>query len=134
MSKKPKTQPVTFDQFLESVRYLLINEKGMPELVATEVMAMDDDYLREAFAEHDATGKMAMEAADELVIRPRKSGEWVRLGDDQMLLTVNKRMRTHIESIGKVGLYGDRDEEVATALLSRGIECVLPLAVHALRR
>lgn len=134
MSKTTKKQQATFEQFLEAVRYLLVNEKGMPELVADEIMAADDGYLREAFGEVDATGKMAMEAADELVIRPRKSGEWVRLDDEQMLLTVNKKVRAHIESIGKFGLYGDSDEEVAATLLCRGIECVLPLAGQVHRR
>lgn len=133
MSKKPTNQPATIEQFLEAVRYLLINDKGMPELVADEVMLADDGYLREAFGERNATGAAAMEAADELVIRPRKAGEWVCLGEDQMLLTVDKRVRAHIASIGRVGLHGESNEEVAVAMLSRGIECVLPLAAHAQR-
>ena len=46
-----KKMPATLGEFQESIRWLLVNEHGMPELVVQEVMDGDLDYISNVFNE-----------------------------------------------------------------------------------
>ena len=135
MGTKPEPKPskktddlATFDEFRAGVSYLLVHDHGMPEIVARDVLEGEAEYLEQAFQEGADRKSLLTEVAEELAFKPRSGGGWIRTDEDHLLLEVNERVRVLLDRIAKTGLYGGTPEEVARALLCRGIETVLPVA------
>ncbi|HBD37907.1 hypothetical protein ACUXQ2_006248 [Cupriavidus metallidurans] len=135
MGTKPEAKSVkkagdlaTFDEFRAGVSYLLVHDHGMPEVVARDVLEGETEYLQQAFQDGTDRRPLLTEVAEELAFKPRSGGGWIRTDEDHLLLEVNERVRVLLDGIAKTGLYGGTPEEVAQALLCRGIETVLPVA------
>ena len=126
-----KGMPATLGEFQESIRWLLVNEHGMPELVVQEVMDGDLDYISNVFNECHAGSASCTnpvgEVAEQLVITPRNDGSWVKLEQDMIVLNLEGKVSTLLTLAVKSGLYGDTKAEAADALLRRGIEVALPV-------
>ncbi|WP_321820829.1 MULTISPECIES: hypothetical protein [unclassified Burkholderia] len=128
------SNPATLADFRAAVRYLLLNEHGMPELVADEVLEADAQYVQSAFEESGVRDTAVSEIATELAIAPRNDRQWVKVEDGQLVVTVNERVTDLLKRLADTGLYGDSIACVAATLLCRGIEAVLPvLSVTASR-
>lgn len=127
-SAKKTGDLATFDEFREGVSYLLVHDHGMPEIVAKEVLEGEAEYLEQAFKEGTDRKLLLTEVAQELAFKPRSGGGWIRTDEEHLLLKVHGRVRMLLDRIAKTGLYGGAPEEVAQALLCRGIETVLPVA------
>lgn len=134
---KPSTEaakPATLEEFQSAIRFLLINEHGMPELVADDLMKIDEDYVQNAFADPGERETLVMEVATELTVRPKEGLKWVHVSHDQLVLDINGPMQAYLEQLVEVGLYGDTVAQVARAMLSRGVEVVLDRAGPSKRR
>lgn len=119
---------VTFDEFRASVRYLLVNDHGMPELVADEALESDDRYVRDSYGDGGLKRKQAIEVADELAIKPGGNSSWVRIADGTIVVEVNERVENYLKNLVGVGLYGQTPSDVAYTMLCRGIESLLSVA------
>lgn len=135
MGTKPEPKPskktddlATFDEFRAGVSYLLVHDHGMPEIVARDVLEGEAEYLEQAFQDGADRKLLLTEVAEELAFKPRSDRGWIRKDEDHLLLEVNEIVRALLDRIAKTGLYGGNPEEVAQALLCRGIETVLPVA------
>lgn len=127
----------TLEDFRAAVRYLLLNDYGMPELVADEVLQADAQYVQSAYEESGLKDTAITDVADELAIKPPENREWVRVNDGQLIVAVNDSIGDLLKRLANTGLYGDSVEDVAATLLCRGIEAVLPvlpLAATPVRR
>jgi len=125
------------EEFRVAVKYLLLNEYGMPELVANEMLLADAQYVQNAFDECGLKDSSISDVAEELSIKPRANREWVKVDEGQLIVTVNNRIDDLLKRIANTGLYGDTVADVVVTLLCRGIEAVLPvlpLAVTPVRR
>ena len=121
----------TLDDFRAAVRYLLINDHGMPDLVADAAIAVDDDYVQRAYANRSGDRRLVMEVAGELAIKPRDHASWVRVGEGQIVVSLNDNVQAYLKSLVEVGLYGQTPEDVAHTMLCRGIEGLLSVAKAA---
>lgn len=124
---KPASETSAFDEFRAGVRYLLVHDQGMPELVADDILNGETEYLEEAFQSGSDRKVRLQEIADELAFRPRTNSEWIRLQKGQMIVNLNSQVREVVETIATTGLYGTSAEDVAVTLLSRGVEAVMPV-------
>jgi|GEM_PF-6874329 len=143
MAKKPapataetKAAPQPFEEFCKALQYLLINEHDMPQMVADEFMHWDDAYLRAAHAESTERPNMLSEIAEELAKKPIKGKTWIQVdGDGEGInLDVPKQIRGYLQTLVNTGLYGDNVEDVASTMLRRGLEAVLPQASTIVRK
>jgi len=133
----PKSPVVTVAEFRAAVRFMLVNEHGMPELVADEVLENDAKYVQDSFQENGENRSSVADVANELAIKPSKNREWVKVDAGQMVLTVDSRVEELLTNLMSTGLDGDSLADVAATLLCRGIETVLPvlpLATPVMRR
>ncbi len=121
-----KSQKATFDEFRAAVRYLLVNDYGMPELVADETLNIDTQYVQNSYEESGRNESSISDVADELAIKPRENREWVRVDSGQLIVTINDRIEDLLKRLANTGLYGDSISDVAATMLRRGIEAVLP--------
>ncbi|KKI36144.1 hypothetical protein VI03_25590 [Burkholderia vietnamiensis] len=106
----------------------------MPELVADDLMKIDEAYVQNAFADLSERETLVMEVATELTVRPKKGLTWVRVNDGQLVLDINEPMQAYLNQLVEAGLYGDTAAEVARSMLCRGIEVVLDRAGPSKRR
>lgn len=127
-------KPATLEEFQSAIRFLLVNEHGMPELVADDLMKIDEAYVQNAFADVSERETLVMEVATELTVRPKKGLTWVRVNDGQLVLDINEPMQGYLNQLVEAGLYGDTAAEVARSMLCRGIEVVLDRAGPSKRR
>jgi hypothetical protein len=118
----------TLDEYRASVRYLLVTDFGMPELVADEVLAAEQRYIRQAFGDGGASRKDGRDVADELEMKPSENPAWVRVGENALVLEVNDAIAGYLDNLVKVGLYGQTPSDVAYTMLCRGIETLLTVA------
>ncbi|AVA38248.1 hypothetical protein [Cupriavidus metallidurans] len=121
-----KSQKPTLDEFRAAVRYLLVNDYGMPELVADETLNIDAQYVQNAYDESGLKDSSISDVADELAIKPRENREWVKVDSGQLIVTINDSVDGLLKRLANTGLYGDSIPDVAAAMLRRGIEAVLP--------
>lgn len=121
-----KSQKATLDEFRAAVRYLLVNDYGMPELVADETLNIDAQYVQNSYEESCPNDSSISDVADELAIKPREKREWVRVDSGQLVVTINDRIEALLKRLANTGLYGDSIPDVAATMLCRGIEAVLP--------
>ena len=125
---EPKARKSTLEQYREGVRHLLIQEHGMPEIVADEVLDTDATYIRDSF--NDAS--LIAEVALELSIKPSRDRVWVKLDPAELIVTANTPVAELLKRLLKTGLYGDSVAEVANTMLRRGIEATMQVLVRDL--
>jgi hypothetical protein len=129
MSKptKPACVPATtLEEFREAVKYLLINEHGMPPLAADDVLTIDSDYIANAFAEPGDRVAVVAEVVSELVSDGESKSGWVRSDGNTVVVEMNRQIKEHVDKLVDTGLYGEDPSEVARTMMCRGIEGVLP--------
>jgi len=125
------------EEFRAAVKYLLMTDHGMPALYADEILDDDPEFLeRHRQTYHEAIGDVgAVErAADGFRFDPPKGLKWVSLQkgqcvaeENQIVLDVNGAVDQYLDSLVALGLHGEDRNEVATAMLAKGIESVFPL-------
>ncbi|WP_425953000.1 hypothetical protein [Ralstonia pseudosolanacearum] len=128
---EPNGQKTTIEDFRAAVRFLLVNDHGMPDLVADDVLLADENYVQEAFEEGGKNGATVAAVAEELSIKPRENREWIKVDDGQLVVTISTRADELLNRLLSTGLYGNTVADVAAAMLCRGIEAVLPVLPHA---
>lgn len=134
-TKKPSTGPgdkslPSLENFIASVKFVMMNDHGAPEFVADALLSMDDDYVRKQFSEkcdlnseggcdlHD----LMFDIAAELASKPAATTDWVRVRESQIVVEVSHNIQTLLEKAVKVGLYGESIDDVVRTMIARGIE------------
>lgn len=129
MSKQSEAKPdkgvvsKTFESLLESVRYFLAHEYAAPEEVIESIMEDEAQYLQEEWAESAKTPGLARKIADEIALKPSGEGNrWIRVADDEIVMSGNEQIRAYLDRLVDVGLYGEDANAAASVMLARGIE------------
>lgn len=117
----------SFEDYRAAIKHLLIVEHGAPELVADDLILADDGYLRASWNNKTPL----LEVADEIALKPNEDQVWVKIGNDKSVIKISAETCTYLEEIAELGLYGETRDEVARAMIARGLESVLPLAAAA---
>ncbi|MYM92816.1 hypothetical protein [Duganella vulcania] len=126
-------------EFNEAIKYVLVNDKGMPPLVADSVMQMDSGFLERC--RNDARNKAVdvVAIADELVMQPNVRARWVDLNEASreegdatgIVISAGTAIDHHLNSLLAMGLYGHDRTSVANAVFLRGLEALLPVVAMA---
>lgn len=119
----------TFEEFRVAVKYLLMHEHSMPELIAEEFLVADSVFMNTRFSQYGiGIGTMA-ETAESLVVTSDRGVNWIRLeeGDRQVsgnhaVIEINDQLNNYFEKLLELGLFGKNYDEVALAMVARGIE------------
>jgi hypothetical protein len=138
---KPVKQPSTAEpplpsmsEFRASVKYVLVHDRGMPDLIAELVITADTAWLerqRQSFFSHEDP---LTAAADGLVLTPPGGVQWIPFhpgmriaAEKDLLVPADGAIDSYLNALVKVGLHGADRATVASAMLARGIESVFPL-------
>lgn len=129
------TKPIpTFEEFREAVKYLLLNDHGMPKLVAEEILSADVDFLETNHGLFTKLDNAVAKTADSFAFEPVSGVTWVQLkpgmrtaDKDQVVIDVGGEMGRYLERLVALGLHGAERDAVASIMLARGIESVFPL-------
>lgn len=132
-------QASNFEEFVAAVRHVLVKAHETPPMVVDHLLDADHVYVRKAWddvrAGEEDLGALVVEVADELAFRPAKGKrEWVLATENSVVVEVTPSVREHLARLTGVGLYGEEEQEVATAMMLRGIECVIHMMPTAVRR
>lgn len=135
VSAPTKTIP-TFDEFREAVKYILLNDHGMPDLVAEEILSADVEFLETNHGLFSKLDNAVAKTANSFAFEPATGITWVQLqtgmrtaNKDQVVIDVGGEMGCYLEHLVQLGLHGASRDAVARIMLARGIESVFPLIV-----
>lgn len=122
------------EEFRSAVKWILVNDHGMPELVAEEILSADADFLKRKHETFHADADMIAKTAEAFAYEPPAGVTWIRLekgvrtaGEDQVVIDVGGELERYLGRLVALGLYGEDRDAVAKAMLARGIEAVFPL-------
>lgn len=126
----------TFDDFRSAVKFVLMREHSTPEMLADEILTIDAEYLQAAFEEVSKKSDelKISDVAEELAVRPRRGVRWIRVEEDSVVVGTSKQLDEYLDNLVASGLFGDDRNEVAHAMLCRGVESVISLASGSKRR
>lgn len=122
------------EEFRSAVKYYLVNDLGMPELVAEEVLCADADFVERQRNKFSADNQIIINTADSLAFEPSKGVKWVQLeegerkaSETQVIIDADGSIRKYLDCLVTLGLHGQCRDSVAKAMLARGIESVFSL-------
>ena len=132
------------EEFREAVKYVLMTDHGMPQLIADEILDDDPEFLeRHRQTYHESIGDVGavVRAAHGFRFEPPKGLKWVALekgqcvaDEDQIVLNANGAVGKYLDSLVTLGLHGNTRNAVASAMLAKGIETVFPLIFANLKK
>lgn len=121
--------PATYEEYVAAVKFVLMTAHRTPELVANELLAADEPYLKASWERYQANPDIILEVAAEISLDPDEDEPSERAQDTRCTLAIPVTEPVHalLARLAKAGLYGDTETEVARAMITRGIEAVLPV-------
>ncbi|MFA6231058.1 MAG: hypothetical protein WC617_12935 [Rhodanobacter sp.] len=127
----PSEKP-SIEAFREAIQHVLMKEHGAPELVAKALLELEDAYVRRALDEDWGTEgnafSLVLDVADEIAIaKPADEPRWIKVEKDTLSFKVNDQTGNYLDALVKLGLHGETRNEVAKAMMARGIESAFPL-------
>ena len=112
---KLRHQCKTLEEYREAVLKLLIEEYNVDSAEAKQLIALDEHYLAEMFAE----GGLVEEAAKE--VSPNEDEVQDVIVEENQMISISGKTLDYLKSIHETGLFGDRIEDVAVHIINQGI-------------
>lgn len=123
------SNPTTYEEYVAAVKFVLMTAHRTPELVANELLAADEPYLKASWEKYQDNPSILLEVAAEISLDPdaEEPSAGAQDAHGTLAIAVPEPVHALLERLTRTGLYGATEAEVARAMITRGIEAVLPV-------
>lgn len=122
---------INFEEFLKAVKYCMVNEHNIPEIVADEFFCLDKNYFNDQYERYlksdPSENTFILELVDDYAPKPNEKSQWREIGVDEVVLTIDDKLNRWIDEAHATGLYGEDRADTIMRLLCRGVESVMPI-------